>query len=83
MPHASDAFEDGLALLHRAGCNADVAEHIVVECRLVGRNMGHTTGADDEHVPLHSVPTSLRFIVLAGSSGATVTDFLSMALEEV
>jgi hypothetical protein len=45
--------------------------------------MGHTTGADDEHVPLHSVPTSLRFIVLAGSSGATVTDFLSMALEEV
>jgi hypothetical protein len=49
----------------------------------VGRNMGHTTGADDEHVPLHSVSTPLRFIVLAGSPGATVTDILSMALDEV
>lgn len=83
IPHASDAFEDGLALLHRAGGNADVTEHVVVECRLVGRNMGHTAGADDEHVPLHSVPTPLRFIVFTGSSGATVTDVLSMALGEV
>ena len=50
---ALDAVDDRLALGHRPGRDADVAEHVVVHRRFVGGHVGHAAGADDQQVLLH------------------------------
>ncbi len=50
---ALDAVDDRVALGHRPGGDADVAEQVVVHRRLVGGHMGHASGTDDQQVLLH------------------------------
>ena len=55
-----DAVDDGLALADTARGNGDLTEFIIVLSTLMGHNLGHTSGTDDQNVFLQSSSPNRR-----------------------
>ena len=62
MFHLSDTLNNLVAFWQGARGYADVAEYIVVHCRLVGRNMSDAAGTDYKYILLHILAPDLLIL---------------------